>query len=118
MKKLIALFTLFSVSSIHAECVHEFATSGLDLMSRESTKALFVDVGNDGRFLPLNEVVKKLNSLTTYQVQKQLRTDKALGYDDRYIKYYHYSRVLEFLQEYQTRFEQNDYIVETVGHSL
>src|SRR5690606_11333365 len=41
-----------------------------------------------------------------------------LGYDDRYIKYYHYSRVLEFLQEYQTRFEQNDYIVETVGHSL
>lgn len=118
MKKLIALFVLLSVFSLRAACVLEFKTSGLDLTNREARNSLFVDLNHDGRYLPLSAVANELNSITTYQVQKLLGSTKAVGYDDRYIKYYRYARVLEFLAEFQTRFEQNDYIVETIGHSL
>lgn len=118
MKNLIALYTVFSVFSIQAACVQEFKTSGLDLLHREDKATFFVDINDDGRFVELAQIEQQLNSLTTYSVQKQIRAQKATGYDDRYIKYYHYARVLDFLQEFQTRFDQNDYIVKTIGHSL
>jgi len=101
-----------------SECVHDFQTTGIDLVARESGSNLFVDLAHDGRYLPLDEVYKSLAMTVVYDVQKLESHTKAEGYDDRYIKYYHYSRVLDFLSEFKPVFEQSGYLTETIGKSL
>lgn len=118
MKNITLLISLFFVFSIHAECVHDFKTSGIDLASRESSNQLFVDLKHDGRYLPLNSVYKQLAMTVIYDVQKLEQHTKADGYDDRYIKYYRYARMLEFITEFEDQFEENGYQVQTIGQSL
>tara|TARA_R110000868_G_scaffold72133_9_gene210444 strand:- start:7344 stop:8321 length:978 start_codon:yes stop_codon:yes gene_type:complete len=101
-----------------SECVHDFQTTGIDLAARESGSNLFVDIHHDGRYFALDEVYKQLAMTVIYDVQKIETTHKADSYDDRYIKYYHYSRVLEFLGEFKSTFDSAGYISETIGTSL
>jgi len=115
---ILILSLLFTPLCVWATCVVEFQTTGIDLSQRESNSNLMVDLHQDGRFFPLDEVYKELKMPVLYQVQNYAQADKDTGYDDRYIKYYRYARILEFLNEKNEQFELNGYQVQTIGKSL
>ena len=120
MKNLITLLSLFFIPlSVWSTCVVEFKASGHDLTKMTKTSDLLIDLHDDGRFFPLKEVLGQLKSPIQYSLQKINHIDeKSDDYDDRYIKYYRYARVLEFLQEQQTTFTANNYQIQTIGKSL
>lgn len=118
MKNIILLCSFLCFTTLHATCVHEFELYGVELDQHKTSLSLNVDVNGDGRFLPLEKVKNNLLSVRRYQVQLESVKHDVSDYDNRYIKYYRYQRMQEFLQEFKTRFEQNDYITEVVGKSL
>lgn len=118
MKNLIiALLTSLFSFCVSAECVEEFDILGQSLKHMKS-KALYVDVHADGRFSPLHEVEASLNPLINYRVQRLQNASPENNYDNRYIQYYRYERLLNFLSEINQTLEQNNYITSTVGKSL
>ncbi len=120
MKNLITLLLLiFNPLTAWTNCVVEFKSTGLELSNNEARSDLLIDVYNDGRFFPLDEVRNDIKSLVVYNIQKlNHNNEKNDDYDDRYIKYYRYARLLEFLQEKNEIFTANDYQLQTIGSSL
>jgi hypothetical protein len=116
MKKI--LLSLLISQSINAVCVHEKVISGVNLLSTFTTMDLentyFQNV--DGNFQPLKEmmVIQPDREYTVQVNQKKITKD----YDDRYVKYYRYARIQEYLLEKKNELESIGYKIETIGKSI
>lgn len=118
MKNILLILSVFITFKLQAACVHEYTASGFELLTLKEQHKHAVDISGEGRFEPLNEIQHKISPIRFYQVQLVHQTEKSDRYDERYVKYYRYARMLEFLTEQNENFEMNSYKVETVGHSL
>ena len=110
------LFSFFAPLS-HGICVHEKKLSGfelLDTLTHESASQFHIEV--DGIFYPMNKL-PKLNPAKEYSVQ--WGHSKAInGYDDKYVKYYRYTRVQEFIESHRQSLSQRGYQIEVIGKSV
>ncbi|MCO4795049.1 MAG: succinylglutamate desuccinylase/aspartoacylase family protein [Bacteriovoracaceae bacterium] len=118
MKILIILILAicFTTQSM-AICVHEKKLSGfelLDALTHEKASEFHVEI-ND-RFYPMDKL-PKLNPASSYTVQWG-HSKETQGYDDKYIKYYRYSRIQEFIAENKSEFIKRGYRVEIIGKSV
>lgn len=117
MKTLITLLVLFVIPLSHAICVHEKKLTGfelLDALTHESASKFYVEV--DGVFHPMTKL-PKLNPAKNYTVQWG-HSKNIAGYDDKYIKYYRYSRIQNFIEANRAAFVEKGYTVEIIGKSI
>lgn len=117
MKKII--FTLLISLSLNslAECVHESMVYGMNLMQKSTQGKIYVET-NSGVFIPLERI--EINPYREYLIQRAHTQQKANfpRYNRKYIEYYRYSRVLEFLSESSALIKQKGYITSIVGESV
>ncbi|WP_372651577.1 M14 family zinc carboxypeptidase [Halobacteriovorax sp.] len=116
MKKI--LLSLLIVFNSNAVCVHEYDIQGHTLLSQLHTlneKTTFYQKEN-GTFEEVS-YLKNIHPHKSYRIQETQPHIKK-DYDDRYIKYYQYQRVIEFLSEIGPSLEQLDYKTEVIGKSL
>jgi len=114
--KTILLFILM-LSQAHAICVHEKKISGLqllDALTHETANQFHVEV--DGVFHPMNKL-PKINPAGQYTVQWG-HSKSIQDYDDKYIKYYRYSQMQNFIELHKQAFIDRGYIVEVIGQSV
>ena len=116
MKKI--LIALLISQSINAVCVHEKVISGVNLLSTFNTMDLensYYQL-NDGSFKPLKEMmmVQPDQNYTIQINQPKVKKD----YDDRYVKYYRYARIQEYLLEKKSELKSLGYDIKTIGKSI
>jgi hypothetical protein len=116
MKKIIIAFFITKMS--FAVCVHERTISGVNLLSTFNT----LDIENtyyeneQGSYLPLSEMhtIRPDKNYTIQVNQPKIEKD----YDDRYVKYYRYNRIQEYISQKKNDLEDLGYKVEIVGKSI
>lgn len=118
MKKILLLLSLLSLN-INAVCVHEEKISGLKLLSNLSTYSQQNSQIYDQETQSYINIDRfhEINPTKTYEMQIT-HTSHYSDYDNRYIKYYHYDRILEFLDQSKPAFNNHNYKVEIVGKSI
>lgn len=119
MKKLliiltIALYTTFSFS----ECVHEKTVSGLEIKVLSKQHSVFVET-KDALFVSAAKLRLIDNKLYKVQLFPKKSHLKSSGdYNSKYIEYYTYIRIQEYLKENQDLIKAAGMEVRIVGKSL
>ena len=116
MKKIILALLITKMS--YATCVHETTISGVNLLSSFNT----MDIENsyyqnhEGNFRPLKDI-KVIRPDINYTIQRnQPKIEK--DYNDRYVEYYRYERIQNYIAEKRESLESLGYKIETIGKSL
>jgi hypothetical protein len=117
MKIFITLIFFTMASYSYAICVHEKKLSGfelLDVLNLESASKFHVEINSVFHRM---DNLPKLNPAREYTVQWG-HSKKVNGYDDKYIKYYRYSQIQNFIAQNKQAFEELDYEVKVIGKSV
>ncbi len=116
MKKFL-LMLLFTFNS-NAVCVHEYTIQGEKLLSQLHTMNEMTSYyqKKDGTFEVIQSL-KKINPSHKYVIQENHPTIKK-DYDERYIQYYSYQRMINFMSEVTSRLNSLDYKLEVIGKSI
>lgn len=116
MKKLILL--LLITQSSFSICVKEYNLSGLNLLiqmsSLNQTNTFYLN--DSDQFEPLTSL-NRINPARNYTLQEN-QPHISKDYDDRYIKYYRYQRVIDFLNSKRERFNELGYKINSIGKSI
>ncbi|ATH07221.1 hypothetical protein BIY24_04505 [Halobacteriovorax marinus] len=116
MKKIL-LPLLFTLNS-HSVCVHETTISGAQLLSQ------ITHYQNSKAYYQLeDESFNELQSISLIEPQRnyliqQLQAPITKDYNDRYIKYYKYERMVEFIKSQREQLEQLNYQTQVIGKSI
>jgi hypothetical protein len=119
MIKIIAVLTLLISFHAHSECVLEkrFAPEEMASIDFDQYNA-FVQLGS--KYIPLSkELSTLLPPKSTYWVQlfdKKDEADSGESYNDRYLTYYNYARLLQYLNDVKPSFD--GFTLETIGSSV
>ncbi|OIQ15970.1 MAG: hypothetical protein BM556_16890 [Bacteriovorax sp. MedPE-SWde] len=115
MKRLIIalLITAFNLNTANATCVDESQVYGASLFEEQSSN-VFVK-SQDGSFKKLD--LDLLNPLKTYTIQK-LKVEDQKGYNDRYLEYYSYEHMKDFMQSVSSDLTQLGYQSSIIGKSI
>ena len=118
--KLLLLSAMFFSQSLYAECVHEFSIEGHQFQSKsQGLKNAYVKQP-DGTYKSLDKV-QFLDPLKTYEIQQshpKIEYGNFDGYNRRYIEYYEYSHMQDYLKKINSDLHQLNYKYEVVGKSL
>ncbi len=105
-------------TNINAVCVHEYEIKGYNLLS--SIHTLNEDTSyyqkQNGSF-ELIRNLQEINPTSDYIIQENQSHIKK-DYNDRYIKYYQYQRVNEFISELRPVITNLNYRTEIIGKSI
>ncbi|OUR99736.1 hypothetical protein A9Q84_01550 [Halobacteriovorax marinus] len=116
MNKILLVFLI--TQSAFSICVKEYQLSGLNLLNQlnslNQTRTFYLNKFD--QFVPLTNL-SKINPTKSYTLQEN-QTPILRDYDDRYIKYYRYQRMLDFLKTKKQEFTNLDYKIETIGKSI
>lgn len=116
MKKLIISFIL--TLNTHAICVHEYEIKGHNLLSQIHTmnEEITFYQQQDGTYREIGKL-KEIGPSLNYRIQVNQSNIKK-DYNDRYIQYYSYQRIQDFLTQSSQALKQHGYKTEVIGKSL
>jgi hypothetical protein len=110
---------LLATANVYAECVHEKELSGYELINLKSSHHIY-ESNREGIFKKLSN--NKLLGLKMYKVQLRLKSDIPEGefesYNKRFIEYYRYQNIVNYISSVETRLETLGYKSSIVGQSL
>ena len=119
MKKLI-LILFFTISkNALSVCIHEKEIVGMNLAKLNEAHQVFIKT-EENKFIAYENF--KINPLRKYQVQfkNKLRINNlnSQDYNKKYVEYYSYPRIQEFISEKQKEIEKLSYETAIVGKSI
>lgn len=119
MKNLLILSLLIVSVYSHANCVHEKTLKGSDLLKENfSSERVYVET-EDSIYKPFYEVKIDAHKVYNVQITHGLKKNKNSGdYNSKYIEYYGYPRMQQYLTEKKSQIDQAGYELKVIGKSL
>lgn len=127
MQTIIMMILLTFSFSAMAECVHEKNLSGLEILNLEEEKNIYVLVAD--QFLHHSKIknigldkiyqTQELHYSHEERIQESVSTlGKRDGYNRRYVEYYEYQHMVNYITNNQALFHSNQYHSKVIGKSL
>ena len=116
-KFLCAFLFLFQA---YANCVHEMSLTGKEIKAHPKRLNFLIE-NKDARFIPYHNFFEDLNDLQKYDIQIQhveMKTESSEGYNDRYLKYYSYERLENYLNSQEEELLTMNYEISIIGKSI
>lgn len=120
---LTATTSLLMTTSTYGACIHELNTTQEVLQQKSNyhlLKDAFVHEGNGiYKKLSSKHISKHMKRGTkNFSLQLPLVTTSPEGYNDKYLEYYRYQRLLDYLTVSKSQFEKKGYEYHSIGKSL
>ncbi len=100
---------------VYGECVQEFMLAGNAARQLVTNDKVTYFAQVDGRFVPLNQV--RIDSDKEYLIQV-VPTVTRDDYNKKYLQYYNYKRLNDYLAEKKPQFTAKGYRLEVIGQSV